>query len=94
MSSNNEHQVVRNHVQIANDAYEAAKDSHALVICTEWDEFKQLDYQLIYSTMKKPSFIFDGRLILDHDQLIGLGFNVFCIGQKPPLNKYLNQSPR
>ena len=32
--------VVRNHVQIANDAYEAAKDSHALVICTEWDEFK------------------------------------------------------
>ncbi|CAF2398759.1 unnamed protein product [Rotaria sp. Silwood2] len=85
---------LRNHVQIANDAYEAAKDSHALVICTEWDEFKQLDYQLIYSTMKKPSFIFDGRLILDHDQLISLGFNVFCIGQKPPINKYLNQSPR
>ena len=32
--------VVREHVQIANDAYEAAKDSHALVVCTEWDEFK------------------------------------------------------
>ncbi|CAF1387833.1 unnamed protein product [Rotaria sordida] len=85
---------LRYHVQIANDAYEAAKDSHALVICTEWDEFKLLDYPLIYSTMKKPSFIFDGRLILDHDQLISLGFNVFCIGQKPPINKYLNQSPR
>jgi UDP-glucose 6-dehydrogenase len=31
---------VRNHVLIANNAYDAAKDSHALVICTEWDEFK------------------------------------------------------
>ncbi|CAF0807384.1 unnamed protein product [Adineta ricciae] len=85
---------LREHVQIANDAYEAAKDSHALVVCTEWDEFKQLDYQLIYSTMKKPSFIFDGRLILDHDQLLSFGFNVFCIGKKPPNNQYMNQSPR
>ncbi|UJR36706.1 hypothetical protein I4U23_029423 [Adineta vaga] len=85
---------LREHVYIANDAYEAAKDSHALVICTEWDEFKQLDYQLIYSTMKKPSFIFDGRLILDHDQLLSFGFNVFCIGKKPPINQYLNQSPQ
>jgi UDPglucose 6-dehydrogenase len=84
---------LRNHVLIANNAYDAAKDSHALVICTEWDEFKQLDYQLIYSTMKKPSFLFDGRLLLDHDQLISIGFNVFCIGKKPPINQYLNQSP-
>jgi len=32
--------LVRNHVLIASDPYESAKDSHALVICTEWDEFK------------------------------------------------------
>jgi hypothetical protein len=43
--------------------------------------------------MKKPSFLFDGRLILDHDQLIAIGFNVFCIGKKPPRNQFLNQSP-
>lgn len=34
--------LVRNDVFIAHDAYEAANDSHALVICTEWDEFKVL----------------------------------------------------
>ena len=38
---------VRRNVQIANEPYEAAKDSHALVICTEWEEFavsvKRLD---------------------------------------------------
>ena len=44
--------------------------------------------------MKKPSFIFDGRLILDHDQLLSLGFRVFCIGKEPPINRYLNQSPQ
>ncbi len=43
--------------------------------------------------MKKPSFIFDGRLLLDHDHLMSIGFNVFCIGKKPPKNQFLNQSP-
>ncbi|CAF1501630.1 unnamed protein product, partial [Didymodactylos carnosus] len=80
------------HVTIANDAYDAAKDAHAIVICTEWDEFKA-NYELIYSTMKKPSFIFDGRLVLDHDLLISIGYNVFCIGKKPPRNQFLCRSP-
>ncbi len=31
--------LVRHHARIANEPYEAAKDSHAIVICTEWDEF-------------------------------------------------------
>ncbi|CAF4336921.1 unnamed protein product, partial [Rotaria magnacalcarata] len=65
-----------NHVHIANERYAAAKDSHAIVVCTEWDEFIRLDYELIYSTMQKPSYIFDGRLILDHDQLMSIGFNL------------------
>jgi len=43
--------------------------------------------------MQKPSFIFDGRLILDHDHLMSIGFNVFCIGKKPPKNQFQNQSP-
>ncbi|CAF1089889.1 unnamed protein product [Rotaria magnacalcarata] len=78
-----------NHVHIANESYAAAKDSHAIVVCTEWDEFIRLDYELIYSTMQKPSYIFDGRLILDHDQLMSIGFNVFCIGKKTPKNQFL-----
>ncbi|CAF1006141.1 unnamed protein product [Adineta steineri] len=84
---------LNDHVQIANEPYEAAKDSHAIVVCTEWDEFAKLDYELIYSTMQKPSFIFDGRLVLDHDHLMSIGFNVFCIGKKPPKNQFTNQSP-
>ena len=44
--------------------------AHAVVVCTEWDEFVGLDYSRIYSAMAKPAFIFDGRKILDHEKLI------------------------
>lgn len=63
-------------------AMEAARDSHAIVICTEWDEFLLLDYGAIYKTMKKPAFLFDGRKILDHEALIKVGFHVETIGKR------------
>ncbi|KAL8559568.1 hypothetical protein ACOMHN_018731 [Nucella lapillus] len=69
-------------VSICPDAYTAAANSHALVICTEWDEFANLDYRDIYNKMLKPAFIFDGRLILDHSALQEIGFNVEVIGKR------------
>lgn len=69
-------------VQVASSAEEAAEGAHALVICTEWDEFKTLDYEKLYKIMEKPAFIFDGRKILDHESLINIGFYVETIGKK------------
>ncbi|BFZ24398.1 hypothetical protein BsWGS_27437 [Bradybaena similaris] len=69
-------------VTICPDAYSAADGSHALVICTEWDEFQNLDYQTIYSKMLKPAFIFDGRLLLNHQELMDIGFKVETIGKR------------
>lgn len=63
------------------DVYEACKDSHAIAVLTEWDMFKTLDYQRIYNNMKKPAFLFDGRNIIDHEQLRKIGFEVFAIGK-------------
>ena len=62
-------------------AYEATQDADAVVILTEWDEFKTLDYNKIYAGMKKPAFIFDGRLILDRKKLASIGFEVEAIGK-------------
>ena len=62
--------------------YEAAKGAHAIAIMTEWNEFKELDYQRIFDHMEKPAFIFDGRNIVDHQRLYELGFNVYPIGKK------------
>lgn len=69
-------------VTICPDAYSAAAGSHALVICTEWDEFANLDYKDIYRKMLKPAFVFDGRLILDHSALLDIGFYVEVIGKR------------
>lgn len=62
------------------DAYEACKDSHAIAVLTEWDEFKTLDWSNIYKMMKKPAFVFDGRNILDSKELSEIGFKVYKIG--------------
>jgi len=75
--------IVEKHVEICNSAYDACAGAAALVICTEWDEFKMahLDYQKIYDSMQKPAFIFDGRLILDAPKLREIGFRVETIGK-------------
>ena len=56
-------------------------DSHALVFLTDWKEYKSLNFEYIYSKMKKPAFIFDGRNFLDHQGLKKIGFEVYCIGK-------------
>jgi len=68
-------------VTISPDPYSCLHHAHALVVCTEWDEFKTLDYERIYKTMLKPSFAFDGRLVLDHKRLHDIGFQVEVVGK-------------
>lgn len=74
---------LKKQVSISSSAYEAAAGADAVVICTEWDEFKDtnLDYEKIYASMNKPAFIFDGRLILNQNKLEKIGFKVECIGR-------------
>lgn len=64
------------------DPYEAVKNSSALVVLTEWNEFKQADLQKIKSLLKKP-IVFDGRNIYDPTHMKGLGFNYYSIGRQP-----------
>jgi UDPglucose 6-dehydrogenase len=62
------------------DPYAACKDSHAIAILTEWDEFAQYDWQRIYDSMQKPAFVFDGRNILNRMALKKIGFRYQAIG--------------
>jgi UDPglucose 6-dehydrogenase len=68
-------------VEVCADAITAARGAHALIICTEWDEFKKLDYTRIYAEMNRPAFIFDGRNILDLAALRKIGFAASGIGK-------------
>ncbi len=73
----------QNRIEYTNDPYEAAKDAHAVLILTEWPEFKDYDYKRIFESMEKPAFCFDGRNILNHKKLHSTGFNVYPLGQSP-----------
>lgn len=73
---------VRKNVLICKDAYSASEGCHAIVICTEWEEFKALDYCKIYEKMMKPAYVFDGRKILDHEALLNIGYHVKTIGKQ------------
>merc|ERR1712178_652508 len=68
-------------ILIDDDAYIACTGAHAIAILTEWDAFKTLDYQRIYDSMQKPAFIYDGRNIIDVDQMQKIGFHVWAVGK-------------
>ncbi len=68
-------------ITISEDPYEAAKDADAIIIMTEWDVFKTLDYPKIFESMRKPAFIFDGRNIVDLNELTKIGFEAHGIGK-------------
>jgi len=67
-------------LKIVNEPLKALDDAHAIAILTEWDEFKGYDWKLIKDRMKRPSFIFDGRCLLDSAMMKSLNFSYYTIG--------------
>jgi len=73
-------------IQYCADAYELAEGSEALLIVTEWDSFKELDWPRISKLMLR-SLILDGRNLLDANEMRNLGFEYHGVGMptnEPP----------
>lgn len=76
------YELIKSNTEFFNEnILEACRKSHAIVVCTEWDLFKDVNYEEIFEVMQKPAYVFDGRLILDHEKLTEIGFNVVAIGK-------------
>jgi UDPglucose 6-dehydrogenase len=65
---------------LAEDPYDLAVGCDALVVCTDWNEFKHLDMARVKKSMRQ-SFIVDGRNLYDPDELNGLGFVYRGVGR-------------
>ncbi len=65
-------------VKLCNDPYQLAEGADALVLATEWNEFKQIDFERIFTLMKQP-IILDGRNLWDPQVLREMGFTYFGI---------------
>ncbi len=68
-------------LKVNDSAADALDQAHAMVVLTEWDEFRDLDFDAIYSRMYKPAFAFDGRTILPAERLEKIGFQLYTIGK-------------
>lgn len=77
-------------VECVSNVQDAVADADAICLLTEWDEFREVDYADLYSRMRKPAFLFDGRNILDHAALQKIGFVVYAIGK--PLDSFFANS--
>jgi UDPglucose 6-dehydrogenase len=68
-------------VEFCKDAYSAAKNSDCLLLATEWNEFKELDFRKIKRLLRQPVLV-DGRNIYDPSEMKKLGFTYVGIGRK------------
>ena len=68
-----------NDVYYANDHYDALLNADALMLLTEWKEFRLPSWGVVKKAMKEPVLL-DGRNIYDKEELIENGFTYFCIG--------------
>ncbi len=73
-------EVLGDAVHYAEDMYEALEGADALVICTEWYEFRRPDFEKMKSLLDRP-VIFDGRNVYDPYRMAELGFDYFSIGR-------------
>jgi UDPglucose 6-dehydrogenase len=67
-------------IKYCKDSYDAVKGAHALVIMTEWNQFRNLDLDRIRKLLKEPYF-FDLRNIYEPRKLMERGFKYFCVGR-------------
>ena len=71
----------RKYVSVYNNPLDCIDKTNIIAILTEWDEFKDYDWEKIYKKMSKPAYIFDGRNILDREKLESIGFNYIGLGR-------------
>jgi UDPglucose 6-dehydrogenase len=67
-------------LHLVEDPYELADGADALLVCTEWNEFKQLDLPRVKSLMKQPVIV-DGRNIYEPSLMHQLGFHYRAVGR-------------
>jgi len=68
-------------ITYAKNEYDALREADALIIATEWNEFRNPDFNKIKSALKTP-VIFDGRNIFRPEMMHKLGFKYYSIGRK------------
>ncbi|NTW67301.1 MAG: UDP-glucose/GDP-mannose dehydrogenase family protein [Nitrospirae bacterium] len=81
VAMNEAYKIFRDRILLAVDSYDALKGADALVVVTEWNEFRKPDFSRMKKLMRS-SVIFDGRNIYHQDELRKLGFTYYGMGRR------------
>lgn len=73
--------IFKTKIKYAKGPYDCVKGADAVVILTEWNEFRNLELLKIKTLLKTPNF-FDFRNIYEPEKMKRLGFNYFCVGRR------------
>lgn len=73
-------------ITYAKDEYEACIDVDALIVVTEWPEFRMPNFKVLEKLLKTKT-IFDGRNIYEPEEMQEIGFNYYSIGRKPIISE-------
>ena len=72
--------ITQDNVMVFDSVLKAADGADAILVLTEWDEFINLDWELLYKNMRKPAWVFDARNFLNKEKLIDIGFKTWTLG--------------
>lgn len=78
-------------IDYAHDPYEAAKDAHALLILTDWEEFRSLDLDRLRTELGE-SIVVDGRNLYDPKRMAEAGFHYYSVG-RPTIEPAVARTP-
>ena len=68
-------------MNFVNEPFLNISNYNLIALMTEWDEFISYDWEDVYSNIKKPAYIFDGRNILNIEKIKKIGFNYLGLGR-------------
>ncbi len=65
----------------SSDVASALRGADAVLILTEWQQYRELDWAVLAPLMRKPAWVFDARGVADPKQVASAGLNVWCVGE-------------
>ena len=71
---------LKNNINFSKQIYKTFEDADATVLLTDWDDYKNLNWEKISILMRKPAWVFDTRLILDKSLIKEVGLNFWGLG--------------
>ena len=66
--------------RMTKSTYQAANNADALIVLTEWEEFKHINWEKVSKTMRSPSWLIDTRHIVNYEKVIESGIKVWRLG--------------